>query len=107
MTMISRFTAFIKGLRLTRRDVLILLAAAISIALYILTMHLVAGEAGFPLDDAWIHQTYARNLAQTGQWQYAPGVESAGSTSPLYTLLLTLGYILHVPHFAWTYLLGA
>ena len=36
------------------------------------------GLAGFPLDDAWIHQTYARNLAETGQLAYLPGQPSAG-----------------------------
>jgi hypothetical protein len=46
---------------------------------------------GFPLDDAWIHQTYARNLAALGEWSFIPGEVSAGSTSPLWTLLLIPG----------------
>ena len=61
---------------------------------------------GFPLDDAWIHQTYARNLARTGGWEFVPGVPSAGSTAPLWTLLLALGYLLHMPYRLWAYLLG-
>ena len=61
---------------------------------------------GFPLDDAWIHQTYARSLAETGQWAYLPGEPSAGSTSPLWSLLLAVGYILHVDPLDWSYLLG-
>lgn len=63
---------------------------------------------GFPLDDAWIHQTYARSLAQNGSWFYTPGIESAGSTSPLYTILLSIGYLFSgkdIPYF-WTYFLG-
>ena len=63
--------------------------------------------AGFPLDDGWIHQTYARNLAATGRWEYVPGIVSAGSTAPLWTLWLALGYLLRVPHLAWAYLSGA
>ena len=61
---------------------------------------------GFPLDDAWIHQTYARNLAESGQLAFVPGVPSAGSTAPLWTLLLSLGYVLGFPFKAWTYGLG-
>lgn len=61
---------------------------------------------GFPLDDAWIHQTYARNLVQSGEWAFVPGYASAGSTSPLWTLLLALGVALRVPHLVWTYALG-
>jgi len=49
---------------------------------------------GFPLDDAWIHQTYARNLAQTGTWSFIPGKVSGGSTSPLWTILLALGHLI-------------
>jgi hypothetical protein len=64
------------------------------------------GVVGFPLDDAWIHQTYARNLAQSGQFAFTPGVLSAGSTAPLWSLLLSVGYLLGVPFRAWTYILG-
>ncbi len=46
---------------------------------------------GFPLDDAWIHQTYARNLALLAEWAFIPGQLSAGSTSPLWTILLAPG----------------
>lgn len=66
----------------------------------------MAGGLGFPLDDAWIHQTYARNLATVGQWAYRPGEVSAGSTSPLWTILLSLGYVLGLDFRLWAYLLG-
>ena len=56
------------------------------------------GSAGFPLDDAWIHQTYARNLAETGQLAYLPGQPSAGSTSPAWSFLLSVGYMLGVDY---------
>ncbi|MBN1955646.1 MAG: hypothetical protein JW900_11430 [Anaerolineae bacterium] len=64
------------------------------------------GAAGFPLDDAWIHQTYARNLAEYGEWSFVPGQPSAGSTSPAWTLLLAVGYGLRLPFRPWAYLLG-
>ena len=62
---------------------------------------------GFPLDDAWIHQTYARNLVEFGEWSFIPGQPSAGSTAPLWSLLLALGYLVSrgIP-FWWTFLLG-
>lgn len=62
--------------------------------------------AGFPLDDGWIHQTYARNFAQTGRWAYVEGVTSAGSTAPLWTLLLAVGYLLRIPYLFWAYFWG-
>ncbi|MCA9922240.1 MAG: hypothetical protein KC421_07705, partial [Anaerolineales bacterium] len=64
------------------------------------------GGLGFPLDDAWIHQTYARNLVRNGRLEFVPGVVSAGSTSPLWTLLLAVGYLLRLPYLWWAYLLG-
>lgn len=65
------------------------------------------GAMGFPLDDGWIHQTYARNLAQYGEFSFVPGQASAGSTSPLWTLLLAIGYGLRLPPMLWTNMLGA
>ena len=62
---------------------------------------------GFPLDDAWIHQTYARNLAERGEWSFVPGKPSGGSTAPLWSALLAGGHLLSSgTPFAWTYFLG-
>ncbi|MBK9927154.1 MAG: hypothetical protein IPP66_17945 [Anaerolineales bacterium] len=61
---------------------------------------------GFPLDDAWIHLTYARNFAEHGQWAFRLGEKSAGSTSPLWTALLSLGFLIRLAPYAWTYFLG-
>jgi hypothetical protein len=79
---------------------------AILTALLYLAYSLRYGFLGFPLDDAWIHQTYARNLALHHQFAYNPGTPSVGSTSPLWTLLLAPSYLLRVDYRIWTYLLG-
>lgn len=68
---------------------------------------LLTETRGFPLDDGWIHQTYARSLAENGRFEYIPGVVSTGSTAPLWTLLLAVGYLLNLPPLGWSYFLGA
>jgi len=65
-----------------------------------------SGQFGFPLDDAWTHQTYARNLGLHGVMAFSPGVPSAGGTSLLWILILALGYFLKISFFPWTYLWG-
>lgn len=89
-------------LNLTRTDALLAGAAALLVLLYV-----AAAGGGFPLDDAWIHQTYARNLGTRGEWAFVPGEPSAASTSPLYTVLLATGYALRIPYPLWTHGLGA
>lgn len=84
-----------------RRDSIIVIAAVLLAALY-----LAAAGGNFPLDDSWIHQTYGRNLAEYGEWSFLPGVPSAASTSPLYTVVLALGYRLGVDFRLWTHGLG-
>ncbi|MEJ2353204.1 MAG: hypothetical protein P8Y03_25735, partial [Anaerolineales bacterium] len=61
---------------------------------------------GFPLDDAWIHQTYARNLVEYGQWAFIPGQPSAGSTAPLWSALLAIGHALRLGPYIWTFFVG-
>jgi hypothetical protein len=46
---------------------------------------------GLPLDDGWIHATYARNLARHHQLCLNPGEPSSGTTSFLWTVLLAGG----------------
>lgn len=85
--------------------VLILIAAVIGVAAY-LGWARITGVWGFALDDAWIHQTYARNLATSGQFEFVPGQPSSGSTSGTWTLLIALGYLARVDFKWWTYALG-
>jgi hypothetical protein len=82
---------------------LLILLEALSTMLYLGK----AGTFGFPLDDSWIHQTYARNLGLHGVMAFSPGQPSTGSTSFGWTVLLAVGYFLKIPFFFWTYFLGA
>jgi hypothetical protein len=61
---------------------------------------------GFPLDDAWIHQTYARNLAARLEWAFVSGTSSGGSTAPLWTAALSVGHRLGLDPRWWAYALG-
>lgn len=61
---------------------------------------------GFPLDDAWIYQTYARNLIEYKDWVYIPGEVAGGATGPLWVLLLAVGRLINVSYLWWAYLLG-
>lgn len=74
--------------------------------LFYLLMSALVFRVGFPLDDAWIHLTYARNFAEHGEWAFRLGERSAGSTAPLWTFLLSLGYFLNLAPYAWTFFLG-
>ncbi|MBL8089217.1 MAG: hypothetical protein KF758_12035 [Anaerolineales bacterium] len=73
--------------------------------IYLITSHFTH-IIGFPLDDSWIHLTYARNLAQHGEWSFRVGIPSAGSTAPLWSALLAVGFLLNLAPYIWTYFLG-
>jgi hypothetical protein len=85
---------------------LVLAVAALAAVLFYLMVSALIFRIGFPLDDSWIHLTYARNFAEHGEWAYRLGERSAGSTSPLWTALLAIGFLLNLAPFAWTYFLG-
>lgn len=102
----SMSSARFPALTSRRRDLLIALTALIACAWYLVSSWNGAGALGFPLDDGWIYQTYARNLARTGQWAFVPGLPSTGSTSIWWTLLLAPGFRLPVSTLGWTYGVG-
>jgi hypothetical protein len=92
--------------KFTRPAVAALAAASlISSGLYLLQADRLF-RLGLPLDDAWIHQTYARNLVERGEWAFQVGEPSAGSTSPLWGAVLAAGRLLPIPPLVWTYLVG-
>lgn len=82
-----------------------LVFACLAVGGYLIASFVLNGM-GFPLDDAWIHQTYARNLALYHEWSFIPGQPSAGSTAPLWSILLSIGYFVGSGPFSWTFLLG-
>ncbi|NDJ85959.1 MAG: hypothetical protein GYB66_08745 [Chloroflexi bacterium] len=83
---------------------LLLLAGAMVLGFVLIAT--IMDEAGFPLDDSWIHQTYARNLGTAGEWAFIPGDSSAASTAPFYTALLAIGHWIGLSPFVWAHFLG-
>ena len=82
-----------------------LLAAAVVVAIFIGAAE-TANLRGFPLDDAWIHQTYARNWLRTGEWAFLPGEPAAGSTAPLWSVLMAGGHFFGIDPVIWSAAIG-
>ncbi len=83
------------------------LLAIISGLTYLLPMKGTIGAFGFPLDDPWIHLTFARNLAEYGSFSYFQNqMVTSGSTSPLYTILAALLWKIAANEFFVSYTLG-
>ena len=65
------------------------------------------GTPGFPLDDPWIHLQFAKNLHDYGSFSYYKNeMATSGSTSPLYTALLALGFFVTNDEMMLSYVLG-
>ena len=93
--------------KLTPRQVwIVVITGLVSVSFYLLAAG-ITYRLGFPLDDAWIHQTYARNLVEFGEWSFIPHQPSGGSTAPLWSILLAPGFLVGLSPLPWTYLLGS
>jgi len=90
--------------------IIIIALIILSIALpvyYVSYAYSVNHENGFPLDDPWIHLTFARNLVEYGSFSYYKNeIITAGSTSPLYTLMLAAGFLVTKNEMILSYVLG-
>ena len=93
-------------LRRAGADLVIVFAATIAVTFLLIRERQIAGPSGFPLDDAWIHLHFARNLAEGAGFAYNPGVAVSGSTAPLWTLLLAAGALVMGPTVALSKALG-
>ena len=86
-------------MRLGRHDLgwlaALLLAGCLTLGILVLTAdRFTGGQGGVPLDDAWIHFQFARNLARGDGLSFNPGEPTSGSTAPLWTLFLAGAYLL-------------
>lgn len=69
----------------------IITACLFSCILYLASEYIYThGQMGVPLDDTWIHFQFADNFAKGYFYQYNPGEYTAGTTSPLYVIVLGL-----------------
>lgn len=89
-----------------RDDLLVVAALLLPLALYLVRERQIAGAQGFPLDDSWIHLQFARNLAAGAGFSYNPGTPVAGSTAPLWTLLLGAGAVVASASLAMAKVIG-
>lgn len=86
------FGSFRKWLVKNRTTLIIFVAAVLSSGLscaYYLSTMLSYTNPGFTLDDSWIHLQYARTIYEGTPWEYSPGYPSTGSTSPLWSVILS------------------
>ena len=64
----------------------LLLVGCLTLGLLALTAdRFTGGQGGVPLDDAWIHFQFARNLARGDGLSFNPGEPTSGSTAPLWS----------------------
>jgi len=83
------------------------LLSMILAVIYIYSANSVNGSFGFPLDDPWIHLTFAKNLVDYHSFSYfRTEMATAGSTSPLYTLILAAGFFISRNEMILSYILG-
>jgi arabinofuranosyltransferase len=71
----------------------LLLVGSLLLAVFALNAYrFTGGRGGVPLDDAWIHFQFARNLARGFGLSFNPGQPTSGSTAPLWTIGLAAVY---------------
>ena len=84
-----------------------MLVALVGCCLYSWTEWRATGAVlGFPLDDSWIHLQFARNLAAGEGLAFVGGRWVGGSTGPLWTALLSCGFLLPGSPLVWAKLMG-
>ncbi|TFG33529.1 hypothetical protein EU527_07930 [Candidatus Thorarchaeota archaeon] len=76
-----------------REDIILLVFSFIvtlASSIYYLATMLTISEPGLTLDDSWIHIQFARTIFEGTPWEYSPGYPSTGSTSPLWSVILSI-----------------
>lgn len=85
---------------------LALVVAAFLCGIYLASELFVFGHLAFPLDDSWIHLQFAKQLAAGQGLTYNGDHWIPGSTAPLWTALLSIGFLLPLGTLVWAKALG-
>jgi hypothetical protein len=92
--------------KLATRAVLVATGLAICVYYGLQELRATGGAPGLPLDDSFIHLRFAQSLAEGQGLAYQGGAWVSGSTGPLWTALLALGFLLPVDPIWWAKALG-
>jgi arabinofuranosyltransferase len=102
--------SFNLGLNKTSTAIIIAVLLILSVGLpyyYVNYAYSVNQYNSFPLDDPWIHLQFAKNIAEFGSFSYFKNeVVTAGSTSPIYTIVLAAGFFITKNEMWLSYILG-
>jgi len=91
---ISRTGTDDSAVRMRPWQAAVICGAALAVFAFYLITELVRNRTlGFPLDDPWIHLTFARNLAHGWGFAYNHAEPVAGSSAPLWTLVLAFFHL--------------
>jgi hypothetical protein len=90
-------------------NILITILISLSIiAVFLISEYFITkGQINVPLDDVYIHFEFSRNLANGKGFSFIPGNSTPGSTSPLWTILLSILYFFLKNHILISKLLSA
>lgn len=102
--------AFNLNLNQTAKLIILAVLLILSIVLpyyYISYAFSINNYYSFPLDDPWIHLQFAKNVAEYGSFSYFKNeLVTAGSTSPIYTLILAAGFLITKNEMWLSYIIG-
>lgn len=91
-----------------RRDLAVITGWFVALsAVYWVGVFVLSGQAGFPVDDSYIHLQFARNLYEDGQMAFNKGEPSSGSTAPLWPMLLAAVFPLVKNWYLVSFILGS
>lgn len=72
-----------------RNPICIFLLCTLTYLIFFIFQYILTdGKMGVPLDDTWIHFQFADNFSKGNFFQFNPGEYTAGTTSPLYVIVL-------------------
>jgi hypothetical protein len=71
-----------------------LVTVAVLFAMLIAIIYAAHGHFIYLQDDAYIHLAIAKNFAESGTWGINPGEFASASSSPLWIVMLTLGFFI-------------
>ena len=76
--------------RISPSTIFVLLASTIAI-FFLLHELTISGKLGYPSDESWIDQVYARNLFHDFSFEFNQGERTVGPTAPFWVVFVALG----------------